>query len=80
MVVHALNYNVGLRETPAKVTEVKGARITVPLPQGWTAATVKAYDPDSEGSVDVKFESKDGQLTFDLPTVRIYKVIGILSK
>ena len=48
MTLHAVNYNVALREKTAEVTEVKDTSVTLPLPDGLTVTSVKAHDPDRE--------------------------------
>ena len=80
MALHAVNYNVAHRERPAKAAKVRDVAVTLPLPAGWAVRAVRAYDPDRERVVEMKFDIQEGRLKFSLPTVRIYRVIEIAAE
>lgn len=78
--LHVVNYNVPHRESPANVTEARNVPIALTLPTGWTATAVTVHDPDTEAAADLSFKSAEGGLSFELPSVRVYKVVEILAR
>jgi len=77
MTLHALNYNIALREPGLPATPVETTAVSLPLPARWRVAAVKVHDPDVAEVEDVDFAQDASTLKFALPTVRIYKVVEI---
>lgn len=77
MVLHVVNYNVAIGETPAVLTNVEGVRVTLNLPPGRAVQFVRLHDPDHPSVSNLRFTSSHGQVTATIPRVRTYAVLEI---
>jgi len=79
MTLHAVNFNVCFRDSPARVIPVGPVSVALPLPEGARVASVRCHDPDAAEVQALPFEETEGALRIALPEVRIYNVLEIAS-
>lgn len=78
VVLHAVNYNVSLvGESPGQVTPMEGLAVTVPVPEHWTTATARVFDPDGTGPQGIACTVEGGMARLELPALRVYQMIEL---
>ena len=77
MVLHVVNYNVALSETPAVLTTVENVPLTLHLPQGRRATSVRLHDPDLPTVSTLACTGSTGRVTATIPIVRAYAILEI---
>jgi len=73
--IHLLNYDLDATHEPEPVRDIP---ISVALPvkvQHATLGKLSAYAPDSSDPVQLRGEIRDGRLSFDLPELRVYRLV-----
>jgi hypothetical protein len=71
LLLHLLNYDVERRPS------VENVKISVRLPQGKTAASVRLYSPDTASSPTLAHASKGEWVVFTVPRLRTYSIAKI---
>ena len=76
--VHLLNYDLDPTHEPEPVRDIS---ISVALPvtvQHATLAKLTAFAPDSSDPSELRGEIRDGRLAFELPDLRVYRIVQAL--
>ena len=79
LVLHAVNYNVALLgPAKGKVTRLENVRVSIPIPLGWTASSVTAFDPAKpDEELPLPFVREGPRVSFTVPQVRIYRAVVV---
>ena len=77
LMLHVLNYDVPLGIPADPVEDKSNLILSVPLPEGATATSAEAYDPDKAQPEALDVQMADGRAELTLPDLHIYKAIKI---
>ncbi len=78
MIVHLLNFHVPIGVANAdKVETVANVSASIKVPRGKTVREVKTLSIDGQDAKSLTFTQRGEQLTFTVPSVRVYRVVAI---
>ena len=79
LAIHAVNYNVCLKDPAKKVLDVEATPLRIPLPAGWAGAVATCFDPSSAPKT-VPCVVVDGVVQLTMPDLHIYKIVQLERK